>query len=119
MRTCHAFSLAELLVVIAVISVLAALLLPTLEQSLEQSRRIGCMVNQRQVYVAAVQYAADFSGWAAPGTNPSRGSLPLQNMLWCRFADYWNGYLGIGINASFRFSSLPSVLQCPSGTRTA
>ena len=60
-----AFTLVELLVVVFIISVLAALLLPTLEQSLEQSRRVSCLSNLKQLYVGAALYAGDF-GDAAP-----------------------------------------------------
>ena len=56
------FSVVELLVVIAIISVLAAMLLPTLEQAVEQSRRVVCASNLRQIYAGALFYSQDFSG---------------------------------------------------------
>ena len=67
----NAFSLVELLVVLAVISVLAALLLPTMEGAIELSRRTYCMNNIHQSYLAVTQYGNDFS--AAP-TTPKWGT---------------------------------------------
>ena len=56
----RAFTLVELLVVIAIISVLAALLLPTLEGAIEQSRRVQCANNQKQMYLGWSMYVSDF-----------------------------------------------------------
>ena len=57
----RAFTLVELLAVIAVISVLAALLLPTMELALEQSRRTVCAGNHRQLYLSVSCYASDWN----------------------------------------------------------
>ena len=62
-----AFSLVELLVVIAVISVLAALLLPTLDKSLDVARRMACQNIQHQVFISVLNYAQDFQGCPATG----------------------------------------------------
>lgn len=72
-RPQKAFTLVELLTVIAIISVLAAMLLPSLEQMLDAARRSQCANNQRQLYLAAGLYAsshndylpAEGSGWGA------------------------------------------------------
>lgn len=52
-----AFSLVELLVVIAVIGILAGLLLPALSSSKERARRLKCLSNLRQVNLALRMYA--------------------------------------------------------------
>ena len=59
MRGRRAFSLVELLVVLAVLSVLAALLLPTLEQSVDSARRLQCGRQVAQFVVALQMYGAD------------------------------------------------------------
>ena len=54
-----AFTLIELLIVIAIISVLASLLLPTLSNAKEQARRVQCMSNQRQLALTWLIYSED------------------------------------------------------------
>ncbi len=56
-----AFTLVELLVVVAIISALAGMLLPALEKALETARRAACAGNQRQIGFAAFAYAGDFA----------------------------------------------------------
>lgn len=52
----RAFSLVELLVVIAVVGILGALLLPALSQSKAAARRIQCVDNLRQLGLATQMY---------------------------------------------------------------
>lgn len=56
------FTLVEMLVVIAIISLLAALLMPSLRLALETARATFCAGNQRQCYLAANLYAGDNMG---------------------------------------------------------
>ena len=55
----RAFSLVELLVVLTAISVLAALLLPTLERSVAEARLLACQNQLRQLGAGCVMYADD------------------------------------------------------------
>ena len=53
------FTLIELLMVIGIIAVLAALLLPVLGRARQQARLVVCMNNQRQLAAAALLYAGE------------------------------------------------------------
>ena len=54
-----AFTLLELLVVIAVIAILAALLLPALSRAKEAARNVACQNNQHQLQLCWTMYADD------------------------------------------------------------
>jgi prepilin-type N-terminal cleavage/methylation domain-containing protein/prepilin-type processing-associated H-X9-DG protein len=58
-----AFTLVELLVVIAVIAVLISVLVPVLSKAKQQGMRVVCMSNLRQMVIAAETYAATNSDY--------------------------------------------------------
>ena len=57
--TVKTFTLIELLVVIAIVAILAALLLPALNQARESAKSGACLSNLRQSATAALLYAND------------------------------------------------------------
>jgi prepilin-type N-terminal cleavage/methylation domain-containing protein/prepilin-type processing-associated H-X9-DG protein len=58
LRITKAFTLVELLVVIAIIGVLIGLLLPAVQAAREAARRLGCSSNIRQLVLAVHNYAS-------------------------------------------------------------
>jgi prepilin-type N-terminal cleavage/methylation domain-containing protein len=59
MRRRQAFTLVELLIVIGIIALLVAILLPTVAQVRQSSKRVACASNLRQIGVALIQYYHD------------------------------------------------------------
>jgi len=70
MRYRNAFTLVELLMVIAIVSIMAAMLLPTLANIRETARRTVCGGNLRQIGMFCMFYADDFNLWLPP-RNPN------------------------------------------------
>lgn len=60
------FTLIELMIVIAIIAVLAAILIPNFLHARAESQTASCEANERQVAVALEEYAVDFGGIYPP-----------------------------------------------------
>ena len=68
MKKRAAFTLIELLAVIAIVLLLLSLLVPALATARERGRRAVCMSNERQIFAACLLYAGDHDGHM-PGGN--------------------------------------------------
>ncbi len=96
----EAFTLLEVLVVIVILGILAALLLPAVSRGKRQAQGVYCLNNGKQLMVALTLYAADYKDLFPP--NPDDGNtLPGHN--WC------SGKAGIGGSAEFN----PDLLKDP------
>jgi prepilin-type N-terminal cleavage/methylation domain-containing protein/prepilin-type processing-associated H-X9-DG protein len=126
-QTRSAFTLVELLVVIAVIGILVALLLPAVQAARESSRRAQCYNSLRQIGIALNQYhdrtrhfPAGYVSWLnASGTEIGPGwgwgSCLLADLEQATVAQYINTTIDItqNIHQVPRETVLP-IFRCPS-----
>jgi len=68
----RAFTLIELMVVIAIVATLAAMLLPALGRAKEMGRRIHCLNNLKQLGLALQMYIDEHNGLLPPREHPNR-----------------------------------------------
>jgi prepilin-type N-terminal cleavage/methylation domain-containing protein/prepilin-type processing-associated H-X9-DG protein len=65
-RKVTGFTLIEILIVISIIALLAAILFPVFSRAKENARRASCQSNLKQIGLALQQYMADYDGIYAP-----------------------------------------------------
>ncbi len=98
-RLTSAFTLIELVVVIAIISILAAILFPVFASAREKARQTTCASNLKQLGLGMLQYAQDYDEYVPCGTGTS-GTL-----------------LGCGwIGQVYPYIKSVAVFQCPDQT---
>ena len=98
------FTLIELLVVIAIIAILAAMLLPALQQARTRAKETTCMNNLKQLGTIFIFYASDFNDWLLPAS-----IITDNNRRWARYLHELN------------YRKLPAtgkadIILCPSWT---
>lgn len=126
----RAFSLIELLVVITIIAIVAALMLPTLSKAKQQATAASCLNNQKQMASAFHMYTADnfelivqmadyetgadiFPGggfWGGPVTPPSTWNGPATALLAVQ-----TGL--ISSNAFYFYCNTVETYHCPGDRR--
>ncbi len=102
-----AFTLIEILVVIAIIAVLAAMLFPVVSQARERARMTGCLSNARQLALAVHAYTQDFDEALPPSTNYAiPASVPER--IWTRLIQPYVRDTGIFVCPSASGSGFPA-----------
>ena len=128
------FTLIELLVVLATLALLAAMLLPALAQTRQNSQVIECLANQRQLAVAWMMYARDNNDKLVPNwqfayqpANFGENPLPDPNLQpggnlaqWCPgnlqstvmdFGPYYTNWIKAGL--LYPYVQNVAVYKCP------
>src|SRR5262245_14648836 len=105
-----AFTLVELLVVVAILVVLIALLMPAINQVRRAAQSVVCMGNLRQCYQTVLTYdvaAGDYYPVVMSNTAPATGTIKC-----------WVAYFVTGWNLSFTAKGPPLLARtatiCPS-----
>ncbi|OGV36201.1 MAG: hypothetical protein A2020_12415 [Lentisphaerae bacterium GWF2_45_14] len=113
MREKADFTLLELLIVIAIIAMLAAMLLPALSRAKEASRATACQGSLRQFAYGAIQYSGDYNDYTLTYTN-STSTSSSDNYSWYHSIGL---YLGLGNNfaeVNKKFTTHNTLYVCPS-----
>jgi len=104
-----AFTLVELLVVVAVVALLLGILLPALGQARELARRSVCLSNLRQVHVAYFAYA-DLNEDRAP-IGYRKGTKQWNSMI---YSGWPRSYVLFGLLRRAGLMDEPDAYFCPS-----
>jgi prepilin-type N-terminal cleavage/methylation domain-containing protein/prepilin-type processing-associated H-X9-DG protein len=135
MKSRQAFTLVEMLVVIAIIAVLAALLLPALSLAKQKAVQTQCRSNVRQLQLGWTMYGNDFGGSVPHNSSGTGAGESPGNPGWVAGNMWLNSDVGEDITESTNLNFLvgsqysacgsiggyvknPAVYRCPSDKST-
>ena len=113
----RAFTLVELLVVIAVIAVLLGILLPSLRKARYQAQMVVCASNLRNTGMAIYAYAHDFDDsipFGPEGLPPAASNFyTVTGNVTSLISVYDGAPVGLGLLLDSYLADQPKVLFCP------
>jgi prepilin-type N-terminal cleavage/methylation domain-containing protein len=110
-QSAKGFTLVELLMVIAIIAILAALLLPMISAARSKARVTTCMSNLRQISLGVRMYSDD-SNDASPSAGPAAATSTNVVSLYSGYKEFMKNYVGVkGVS-----SSRDKLFACPADT---
>jgi prepilin-type N-terminal cleavage/methylation domain-containing protein len=82
----EAFTLVELLIVIAIMGILSALLVPSLKNSLGKAASLACLKNLKGIYVGSMLFSEDHDGylWSTRGYGVTTYGNNSNTVAWSR-----------------------------------
>lgn len=114
-----AFTLIELLTVIAIISILASMLLPSLSRAREMARRTSCTSNMRQLNLGIQQYTQDYDERLPPAAVGNDGAGQLGG--WVYYSQFGSGSnsakFDVTKGAIYTYIKSTQVFVCPDDTQ--
>jgi prepilin-type N-terminal cleavage/methylation domain-containing protein len=117
MRSRRAFTLIEILVVVAIIALLIAILLPSLARARVQAKSVQCLSNLKQQGYAALMYAHDNKGVLPGSWFDSIEKLPWNTQnLGTAAKPLWVTGFRYPIIKTYKQSGLADVFYCPANT---
>jgi prepilin-type processing-associated H-X9-DG protein len=109
-----AFTLVELLVIIAVISILMAVLVPVLARARQQGKTIVCLSNLRQMCIAAACYSQIYDGYYPIAYYSEEKAAGKIDYCWDFTVIDESGEISIEPGLLWEGETIEKIHQCPS-----
>jgi prepilin-type N-terminal cleavage/methylation domain-containing protein len=104
-----AFTLIEMLVVIAIIAILAAMLMPSLMKARQRALQTACTNNLKNIGIAALMYSEVYNGqlWRTPFPGPKA------TVVYQKDRTGMDNFHNLGALVGWKYIADPRLLGCP------
>jgi prepilin-type N-terminal cleavage/methylation domain-containing protein/prepilin-type processing-associated H-X9-DG protein len=108
------FTLIEILVVIAIIAILAAILFPVFSRARAKARQANCLSNLRQLGTAIEMYTTDYDERYPGAPNGNGGSGQYGGWVWyAQFGQPGPGYFDVTRGGLYPYTKNAQIYSCP------